>query len=145
MMKEVQNITMIDDYETNQAKIMIKKANIKVMAFFPLVFIITFVAAYFSYDILNKDIKTICVALSFGAPILIYFIASYFYLDDFYKIYKLAKLNDKIRHEEKIRYIERQRLDKENIKVTKGNFRYTINKIKKEDKEFKKQNTNDKK
>lgn len=126
--KELKNkITMIDELETKSAQKLLnmKLDQFKIVYLIPLIILIIslVIAIATNYNDIILFILFLSL-LAFALSLLCYFII----IRPYVKLLKLAKFNDKIRHEEKIRFKERKRM--ENIKNENANRENVKNSIK---------------
>lgn len=126
--KELKNkITMIDELETKSAQKLLnmKLQQFRKIYFIPLIILIISgvitIASNYNDTILYIFFLSI---LAFAISLLCYIIL----IRPYVKLLKLAKFNDKIRHEEKIRFKERKRM--ESIKNENANRKNIQNSIK---------------
>lgn len=126
--KELKNkITLIDELETKSAQKLLnmKLEQFRKIYFIPLIILI--VSSVITIATNYNDIMLYILFLSilaFVVSLISYFII----IRPYVKLLKLAKFNDKIRHEEKIRFKERKRM--ENVKTENANRKNIQNSIK---------------
>lgn len=136
--EEIKNITLYDQPETNEALTLLHNKKhkliwLKIFSIFFLLFMIASiitVAVSTDYTIQYSFIP--CIPISFIIAFIL-FIIRYVKLRPYYKLYKIARHNDRIRNDEHIRYNERKRLDEENLNnnslLDKAKIDNTINKL----------------
>lgn len=119
---EIENVTLIDDVEEKEARKLYNKKKKKVLLYFFIAncsmliifFLVLAICSGINFDMALLILLWICFFLEL-ILILVYNLLMYPYR----KLLKIAKFNDKIRHEERIRIRERQRLQKELINAQK--------------------------
>ena len=126
----IKNVTLMDEVETKEAESLYNRARKKycIIAFIPAILFIIFFICYLSNTLssasaastsgLKEAAKTIQTSTIFLILTIIFAIFTIIgvsvyksKIDVYYKILKVARFNDKIRHEEKIRFKERLRLE----------------------------------
>lgn len=118
---KINNITINDECELKEAQKLLSKAYCK-YSFLVIIHILSLVSGFLliGYTLLTKQIDINFIYIIFGISLFaISYITFYIYknkLKPYHELVKIAKRNDQIRIEEKIRYKERQRL--ENLDTT---------------------------
>lgn len=128
---ETKNITLLEEVETIEAEELLHTQKIKWLWLFivPLALAVVFLILSLSLrfpQVFSLVIFCVLIAIAL-ANIGVYFKQ----LAPYIKLKRVAQLNDRIRHEEKIRFKERQRLQQEDYKekYTKQDITNTIKKL----------------
>lgn len=115
---KVKNITLMDEIETKEAEELYEIHHRKYSSFIaiPVLLLILFTALTISFGIKTTIDKTsliiFCVLSGISMLAVIAGISNYINkIKPYKKLLQIAKLNDRIRHEEKIRFKERKRLE----------------------------------
>lgn len=115
---ETEKITVLEKSETDEATKLLEKQKEKINVFNVLYGVAICLTAIIFIYIYNSANKTHVETLIAGAFIMllisiVWYLHITIKLKDYKKLLKLAKANDKLRHEERIRYRERKRLEEE--------------------------------
>lgn len=124
-------ITINEHVETKRVKKRYDKAleEIRALIIIPLIFVIIFVACSFIFMDYDEQSVFICFIVLSAVSIIILYICAKIRnskIAIYRELYRIARRNDEIRYDEKIRYLERKRLDmrfdnifnKQNVKQT---------------------------
>jgi len=127
MDEELKNICLIDEVETTEARTILNRHLVKYYVFF------MFETAMFIPSILFtifNSVNLIALPIISGIALIVTISIYKDEISKYKKILKIAISNDKIRHDEKIRFYERKRLEQENSQKPKIP---NIKKLKEED------------
>lgn len=131
--EQIKNITLFEQPETNEALTLLHKKKKKLLLL--KIFIILLFALGTSFLIMyfcNTDNMQYIACYLYVPAIILTGVYIHIILP-YYKLYKIARHNDRIRNDEHIRYNERKRLDEENLNnnslLDKAKIDNTINKL----------------
>lgn len=125
-MKQFKYITLIDEKETKEAKEILKQKR-KIYCWLYILPIILASIFYLAMLDVKHWVLFMILGSVFAGLILIMFFVYVGILEPYRKIVKIAKYNDRVRHDEKIRFNERKRLEIESDTYTKKDIINTIN------------------
>ncbi len=125
-MKQFKYITLIDEKETKEAKEILKQKR-KIYCWLYILPIILASIFYLAMLDVKHWVLFMILGSVFAGLILIMFFVYVGILEPYRKIVKIAKHNDRVRHDEKIRFNERKRLEIESDTYTKKDIINTIN------------------
>lgn len=133
-MKTFKYITLIDEKETKEAKNYLnhKRASLCWIFIVPaFITIATFLSGLhipFNFTSMGIIIASIVLA----SVTFLLFVLYICLLIPYYKLLKIAEQNDRVRHDEKLRFKERKRLELESEEYSIKNFKNTISKVEKD-------------
>lgn len=120
--EEIKHITLYDQPETQEALYLLNKNKEKISLIKNTITIFTILLfATFIISLITRNSEIFIISGILFLIMFIFFIIVSLYqkrlLEPYYSLLRIAKRNDQIRHEERIRFRERKRLEAEEIEI----------------------------